>query len=98
METVYTIFRKRNVEKICFMAKGTKTGGRVGGTPNRLTRELRTALKNILADEIAALPKTLKTLTAKDRLELTIKLMHFVIPKVDSVHYSENEPNNFFDE
>jgi len=31
------------------MAKGTKTGGRTKGTPNKLTTELRASLKNILA-------------------------------------------------
>ena len=31
--------------------KGVKTGGRMKGTPNRLTKELRSALKNIIHDE-----------------------------------------------
>ncbi len=39
---------------------GKKTGGRVAGTPNRLTKELRTVLRDMIAAELGALPKTLE--------------------------------------
>jgi len=76
------------------MAKGIKTGGRTKGTPNKLTTELRTSLKNILSDEIKDIPTILQGLEPKDRLELTIKLMAFALPKVQSVEYYNGEPLN----
>lgn len=74
------------------MATGKKTGGREQGTPNRLTKELRSALKNILHQEIELLPEHLQNLEPKYRLEILIKLLPFVVPKVDSVDQSQNEP------
>jgi hypothetical protein len=64
---------------------GKKTGGRVAGTPNRITIELRKTLKSIIADELDALPGTLAELPPKERLELLIKLLPFCMPKVDSI-------------
>ncbi len=74
------------------MAKGEKTGGRDKGTPNKLTYELRKLLKNILAKEIENIPDLLKELEPKDRLELIIKLIPFILPKVEPVNLSEGEP------
>ena len=71
---------------------GKKFGGREKGTPNKLTRELRTVLKDILYDEIERLPHRLDELEAKDRLELLVKLMPYVFPKVQSVSPSADEP------
>ena len=68
---------------------GKKFGGREKGTPNKLTAELRSALKDVLYDEI---PHRLDELEAKDRLEQLIKLMPYVFPKVQSVSQSLDEP------
>jgi len=62
---------------------GKKFGGREKGTPNKLTAELRSALKDVLYDEIEQIPH---------RLELLIKLMPYVFPKVQSVSQSLDEP------
>lgn len=77
------------------MAKGIKTGGREQGTPNKLTKELRAVLKNLLFDELKAIPGHLNKLDPKDRLELIVKILPFVLPKIDTVHYKENEPMSF---
>ena len=71
---------------------GKKYGGREAGTPNKLTKELRIALKNIMFQEIELIPEHLKSLMPKERLELIIKLMPYVFPKVSSVSPSTNEP------
>jgi hypothetical protein len=75
--------------------RGQKTGGRVAGTPNRLTKELRTVLRDMIAAELDALPKTLEGLTAKERLDVLIKLMPFCLPKVDSIKGNYDSENLF---
>ena len=73
------------------MLKGTKTGGRKIGTPNKLTKELRSVLKNILHQEIELLPDHFKKLGPKDRLELLVKLLSFALPKVEPESYQIGE-------
>jgi hypothetical protein len=71
---------------------GKKYGGREAGTPNKLTKELRAVLKNIMHQEIELLPEHLSKLEIKERLELLVKLLPFAMPKVEAVNYQENEP------
>lgn len=73
------------------MAKGTKTGGRVNGTPNKLTAELKSILKNVIEKEIRAIPKQLKALEPKDRLDIVIKLLPYVLPKIEPIAEMESE-------
>ena len=54
---------------------GNKYGGRQKGTPNRITKELRTLLKDILYQELEQEQETLELLEPKERIELLIKLM-----------------------
>jgi hypothetical protein len=70
---------------------GLKYGGRESGTPNRLTKELRAALKNILHQEIELLPDHFNKLEPKDRLELLVKLLPFALPKVEPESYEIGE-------
>lgn len=58
-----------------------KTGGRVKGTPNRTTRELRTILKHVLSNEIANLPELVDQLKPADRAQLILRLMAYILPK-----------------
>ena len=71
---------------------GNKYGGRSKGTPNRLTKELRTVLKDIVYRELESIELRLDELEPKERIELTIKLMPYVFPKLDSISHSTNEP------
>jgi hypothetical protein len=79
------------------MAKGYKTGGREQGTPNRLTKELRAALKNILAKELESIPGQLEKLEPRDRLEMIIKLMPYALPKIETVSMDKGEPTSWDD-
>ena len=71
---------------------GKKFGGRQKGTPNRLTKELRTILKNVLYNELDNIEELLDSLEPKERLELVIKLIPFILPKVDKIGHTYNEP------
>ncbi len=63
------------------MAKGIKTGGRVQGTPNKLTAEMRETLKTILNKEIEILPELLKKMDPEKRAEILTRLLPFIMPK-----------------
>ena len=71
---------------------GKKYGGREKGTPNRMTKELRSVLKDVLYEDMEALQERLDTLKTKERVELLIKLMPYVLPKVTSVSHTTTEP------
>jgi hypothetical protein len=77
--------------------QGKKTGGRVAGTPNRLTKELRTILRDMIADELDALPATLEGLPPKERLDVVIKLLPFCLPKVQAVNGNYDSPLSALD-
>ena len=71
---------------------GKKYGGRQKGTPNRLTKELRGILKEIISNELECLEVHLDKIEPKQRVELLIKLMPYILPKVESVSHTANEP------
>jgi len=64
---------------------GNKYGGRQKGTPNRLTKELRTILKDVLYNELERIEELLESLEPKERLELVVKLIPFILPKSDTL-------------
>ena len=68
-----------------------KVGGRKKGTPNKLTKEMREVLKGVVADELNTLGQRLEELKPKDRLEVFIKLLPFVLPKTQSIAHTKGE-------
>ena len=64
------------------MAIGIKTGGRTAGTENKTTKEIRAVLKEVINNELLYIESLLCKLQPKERLELVIKLMPFVLPKL----------------
>jgi hypothetical protein len=74
---------------------GIKYGGRKKGTPNRLTKDMRTVLKNILFTELENIEELMESLDSKQRIELVIKLLPFILPKVETVSHTYNEPIDF---
>ena len=69
-----------------------KYGGRQKGTPNRMTKELRVLLKDIIYQELEELQERFSLLEPKQRIELIIKLMPYILPKVNSISHTTNEP------
>jgi|UniRef100_UPI004047E68C hypothetical protein len=80
---------------MAFIEGHQKIGGRSKGTPNRLTKEFRILLKDILYKEVERIPEYLDSLEPKEKLEVIIKLLNFAIPKVQSVSPNEGEPIDF---
>jgi hypothetical protein len=77
------------------MAKGIKTGGREPGTPNVLTKELRLILKKIVSKELETLPETIEKMEPDKRTEIILKLLPYVLPKIESVQMDKGEPIGF---
>jgi len=71
---------------------GKKFGGRQKGTPNRLTRELRAVLKDLIHKELETLQERLDHLDPKERLEVLVKLLPYVLPKVSPTSHTTDEP------
>ena len=72
-----------------------KHGGRKKGTPNRLTKEVRAVLKEVVFDEMSQIHLHFEKLDPKERIELLIKLMPYVCPKIQTASHSLNEPLDF---
>lgn len=79
-----------------FARHGIKHGGRKKGTPNRMTKELRSILKDVMHQEIEIIQDHLVQLSSKERVELLIKLMPYVLPKVENISHTTNEPLDWF--
>lgn len=67
--------------------KGKKTGGRVKGTENKVTRFTREVLANIIDkyQSTGQLDADLLMLEPKDRLVIMERFMQYTLPKMQSV-------------
>jgi len=66
--------------------------GRPKGSQNRVTRELRGILKATVEGELEKLPDYLSGLDESKRLDVLLKLLPYVLPKVEAVSPSYGEP------
>lgn len=68
------------------LEKRNKTGGRVKGTPNKITKDIRESYQLLIEKNLVTLETDLNKLNPKDRIEVLIKLSEFVIPKLQRSH------------
>ena len=74
---------------------GKKFGGRQKGTPNRLTKELRAVLKDLIHEELETLQERMDHLDPKERLEVLVKLLPYILPKsLPGIHTSPTSPSS----
>ena len=73
------------------MATKVKTpgSGRKKGTPNKLTHEIREALRQALVGELDKLSETLEALGPSQRVDAVLKLLKYVLPPVEAVSSNE---------
>jgi len=57
-----------------------KMGGRVKGTPNKSTKEIRNAIQNVLANRIDTLEEDLARMTGFQRWMILDKVTKYVMP------------------
>jgi len=69
-------------------------GGRPKGAQNKTSKQVKEILSDILSDEIEAIPKRLNQLSDKDRLDIVIKLLPYLLPKQKEIDMSvKNDVN-----
>jgi len=75
-----------------------KIGGRAKGIPNRTTSDLRAILGDFIYKQAESLPEVFSSIKSPEkRLELIIKLLPFVVPKMQDFsleNLSENKLNS----
>ncbi len=62
----------------------SKTGGRIAGTPNKVTGTMRANINNFLAENWEQVQADFKALEPKERLIFYEKLMSYGLPKLQS--------------
>ncbi|MDC1204268.1 hypothetical protein N8085_02555 [Salibacteraceae bacterium] len=60
-------------------------------------KDLRINLKQVIEEELEKLPDHLKQLDPLERVNVIVKLLPYVFPKVNTVHYKEDESFNGFE-
>lgn len=65
--------------------KTNNPNGRPAGVPNKVTYDMREALKTILENEIKSLPQLLQKMNAEKRVDVLAKLLQYVAPKLQNV-------------
>ena len=70
--------------------KQTKTGGRQKGTPNKVTKDVRQLLNDIVQDNIANIENDLKKLNSKERLQIITGLLPYVVPKQTEIGFNND--------
>ena len=64
------------------MAKGIKTGGRVIGSLNHTSKEVRNIIKEYIDNELLNIEDLLNELQPRERLDFIIKLLPYVLSKL----------------
>ena len=77
------------------MATSGKTGGKTKEVENKTTKEIRTVLKDVINNELLNIETLFEGLPPKERLEIIIKLIPYVLPKVENVKASFGEPTDW---
>lgn len=62
--------------------KGQKTGGRQVGSLNKISTEVKTILHEVVESEISILHENLNQLSAKERIDVLVKILPYIMPKM----------------
>jgi hypothetical protein len=80
------------------MAKFKKgQGGRPKGAKNKTSKELSERLNVFLSDEWGQIKEDFKELTAKERIDIFIKLMEYSVPKLNRTEIKDDEKSVIID-
>lgn len=76
------------------MAKDLKTGGRKKGTPNKLTKDLRTTIIEFINNNIDEIQINFNHLEPKDKLYFMERLFKYLLPIMNDNSYKNANINN----
>ena len=65
--------------------------GRLAGTPNKATTEIKEAFQMLLEDNLPTLQRDISSLEPKERVKFMLDLASFIIPKMKSVDLKEEK-------
>ena len=77
--------------------KGNEISGRPKGVKNKVTKEVKEIIKDTINNQIPKVNKALDDMFLSDpakAIELTMKLMEYVVPKLKAIEHSASEGNN----
>ena len=96
IKITYSIFSRtikvNSLKTFAKEGKSTKKLRRILRATGSPDKEIRTVLKDLIYKELDEIQEHLDSLETKQRIELVIKLIPYVLPKVDSISHSANEP------
>lgn len=58
-----------------------KTGGRIAGTSNKVTADIKTKISALIDEQFDAISEDLELLEPKDRVTAYLKFLEYVLPK-----------------
>ena len=67
-----------------------KAGGRCKGTPNKVTKDLRGFISELISDNVELIKTDFAKLPPKERLQITVGLLPYVIPKMNEPSLNSN--------
>jgi hypothetical protein len=67
-----------------------KSGGRQKGTPNKVTKDVRDFVRELISNNLELIEKDFKKISPKERLQLTVGLLQYVIPKMTETSLESN--------
>lgn len=74
--------------------KRQKYGGRQKGTTNKVTKDVRQKIKEVVDSELENIQDTLSKLSPKERTDLLTRLLPFILPKQNEHVIETNEAFN----
>ena len=63
------------------MAQGVKTGGRIAGTPNKVSSDLKGRISALIDEQFDTVAADLSELEPKDRVTAFLKFLEYILPK-----------------
>ena len=60
-----------------------------------LTNDLRNSLKELFKKELTKFPVYINQLQPKDKMDYLLKMMPYVLPKVENVNHETGEPGEY---
>ena len=73
---------------------GEKTGGRVAGTPNNSTKNIKEWIRNVVIGQQEQFERDLMMLSPRERVQAIEKLLQYVAPRVQAIDLSEDGDEN----